>query len=144
MANSTSHFVLPYPIYAAKFSVPIPYLDADGDPTDPTTPDTEISKDAGNYTDCTEEVTTITGSNGSGYLTLTATEMTATCVFLAAKVASGPNWSTTMRPCGSSPATMRSSVLLPQPLGPCRKTASPAATCSCAMRSVSASARGQR
>ena len=83
MANSTSHFVLPFPIYAAKYSLLVTYLDADGDPTDPTTPDTEISKDAGAYADCTEEVSTITGSNGTGYITLTATEMTcfgAPCV----------------------------------------------------------------
>jgi hypothetical protein len=70
--------------------VPVPYLDADGDPTDPTTPDTEISKDGGAYADCVEEVSVITGANGSAYLTLTGDELDAALVFLAAKVASGP------------------------------------------------------
>jgi hypothetical protein len=38
---------------------PVPFLDADGDPTDPTTPDTEFSLDAGAFADCAEEVTTV-------------------------------------------------------------------------------------
>lgn len=90
MANSPGHAALPYPIKGCRFTVPVPYLDADGDPTDPTTPDTEISKDGGAFTDCTEEVTVISGANGSGYLTLTGDELDASLVFLAAKVASGP------------------------------------------------------
>lgn len=90
MANSVSHAALPYPVKGCRFTIGIPYLDADGDPTDPTTPDTERSIDAAAYADCTEEVTTITGSNGSGYITLTGDEMNGSLIMVAAKVASGP------------------------------------------------------
>jgi hypothetical protein len=81
---------LPYPIKGARFSLPIPYLDATGTPTDPTTPDTEVSKDAGAFADCTEEVTTVTGSNGVGYITLTGAETDCSMLVVCAKVASGP------------------------------------------------------
>jgi hypothetical protein len=90
VANSATHRALPYPIKGARFSLPIPYLDADGDPTDPTTPDTEVSKDAGAFADCTEEVTTVTGSNGVGYITLTGAETDCSMLVVCAKVASGP------------------------------------------------------
>lgn len=90
MSNAISHAALPYPIKGARFTTLVPYLDADGDPTDPTTPDTEVSKDGGAFADCTEEVTTISGSNGTGYLTLTGDELNASLVALCAKVASGP------------------------------------------------------
>lgn len=90
MANHFSHAALPYPIKNARYSLLVPYLDADGDPTDPTTPDTEISKDAGAFTDCAEEVSTISGSNGTGYITLTGAETDCVMAGIAAKVASGP------------------------------------------------------
>lgn len=90
MANHISHAALPYPIKGARFTLGVPYLDADGDPTDPTTPDTEFSLDAGAYADTAEEVTTITGSNGSGYLTLSGAETNGSLLFVCAKVASGP------------------------------------------------------
>lgn len=90
MANSTSHGVIPYPVRKARYSILVSYLDADGDPTDPTTPDTEVSKDAGAFADCAEEVTTISGSNGMGYITLSGAEMDCALLALAAKVASGP------------------------------------------------------
>lgn len=90
MANSTSHAALPYPIKNARFTLLVPYLDADGDPTDPTTPDTEFSGDAGAFADCAEEVSTISGSNGTGYITLTGAETNYSMLALAAKVASGP------------------------------------------------------
>lgn len=90
MANSALHAGLPFPVRNARYTIGIPYLDADGDPTDPTTPDTEISLDGGDYTDCTEEVSTIVGSNGSGFITLTGAEMDASLIFICAKVASGP------------------------------------------------------
>lgn len=89
MANSILH-AIGTPIYAAKYTVIIPYLDADGDPTDPGTPDTEVSLDGGAFADCTNEVTTISGSNGVGYITLTGDEMTAQVVVVAAKVSTGP------------------------------------------------------
>jgi len=90
MANHVSHASLPYPIKNARFTILVPYLDADGDPTDPTTPDTEFSGDAGAFADCAEEVTTITGSNGMGYITLTGAETNYSMLAVAAKVASGP------------------------------------------------------
>ena len=90
MANSVSHAALPYPIKGCRFTIAVPYLDADGDPTDPTTPDTERSIDAAAFADCTEEATTISGSNGTAYITLTGDEMNCSLLALAAKVASGP------------------------------------------------------
>jgi len=90
MANHASHAALPFPVKGARFTVQIPYLDADGDPTDPTTPDTEVSKDGGAFAACTEEVTTITGSNGVGYITLSGAETDCSMLAIAAKVASGP------------------------------------------------------
>src|SRR5574343_1285809 len=90
MANHVSHAALPYPVKGARYTVPVPYLDADGDPTDPTTPDTERSIDGAAFADCTEEVTTITGSNGAGYLTLTGAETDCSLLVVVAKVASGP------------------------------------------------------
>ena len=89
MANHASH-ALPWPVKNARYTVAVPYLDADGDPLDPTTPDTEISKDGGSYADCAEEVTTIAGSNGSGFITLSGAETDCSFFFLAAKAASGP------------------------------------------------------
>src|SRR6185436_18885657 len=90
MSNHVSHAALPYPIKGCRFSLLVPYLDADGDPTDPTTPDTEVSKDAGAFADCSEEVTTLSGSNGMGYITLTGDETNCSMLAVAAKVASGP------------------------------------------------------
>ena len=90
MANSIGHASLPFPIKGCRYTIPMLYLDADGDPTDPTTPDTEISKDGAAFADCTEEVSTITGSNGAGYITLTGDELNCSLAIVAAKVASGP------------------------------------------------------
>src|SRR4051812_16915535 len=90
MANHVSHASLPYPVKNARYTIPCPYLDADGDPLDPTTPDTEVSKDAGAFADCAEEVTTISGSNGVGYITLTGAETNCSLLVVVAKVASGP------------------------------------------------------
>ena len=90
MANSISHASLPYPVKNARYTIGVPYLDADGDPTDPTTPDTEVSQDGGAFADAAEEVTTISGSNGVGYITLTGAEMNNSLVSVVAKVSSGP------------------------------------------------------
>jgi len=90
MANHVSHAALPYPVKGCRYSLLVPYLDADGDPTDPTTPDTERSIDAAAFADCAEEVTTITGANGMGYITLTGDELNGSLIAVAAKVASGP------------------------------------------------------
>lgn len=89
MANSMAHAHI-YPIKGARFTMLVPYLDADGDPLDPTTPDTEVSIQGGAFADATEEVTTITGSNGVGYITLTGAETNGNLVAVAFKVASGP------------------------------------------------------
>ncbi len=90
MANHFSHASLPYPIRGARYTILVPYLDADGDPTAPTTPDTEISKDAGSGADCLEEVTAITAMDGMGYITLTGEELDCVMAGVNAKVASGP------------------------------------------------------
>jgi hypothetical protein len=88
MANSTSHFGLPYPVYDACYSLAMVFLDADGDPTDQVTPDTEISKDMAGFADCTNEVAADTV--GFGYLTLTSTEMSCSVAEIASKCTSGP------------------------------------------------------
>ncbi len=90
MAVHASHASVPYPIKNARFSLLVPYLDADGDPTAPTTPDTEISKDNGAAADCAEEVSATSGMDGVGLLTLSGAETDCSCVALNAKVASGP------------------------------------------------------
>lgn len=88
MANHASHAALPYPIRGARYTLLLPYLDADGDPTDPTTPDTEYSLDDGAAADTTEEVSS--PKNSVGMLTLTGAETNGSCVSVAAKAASGP------------------------------------------------------
>lgn len=90
MANHVSHGALPFPVKNARYTVLVPYLDADGDPTDPVTPDTEVSKDGAAFADAAEEATTITGSNGMAYITLTGAETDVSILALAAKVTSGP------------------------------------------------------
>lgn len=85
MANSLTH-ALPFPVRGAKYTLFIQYEDTSGNPTDPSSPDTEISVDGAAFTDCTEEVTLVTGSVGVGYITLTASEMDAAYgIVLAAK-----------------------------------------------------------
>lgn len=88
MANHASHAALPYAIKGARFSLLVPYLDADGDPTDPTTPDTEISKDDAAAADAAEEVASL--KNSVALLTLTGAETDCSCVSIAGKAASGP------------------------------------------------------
>ena len=73
MATHFSHGALPFPVRAGKFTLPLVFLDADGDPISPGTLDSEISKDGGAFSDCSNEVTYV--GNGFGYLTLTETEM---------------------------------------------------------------------
>lgn len=90
MANDVSHAALPYPVKGARYTLAVPFLDGTGTPTDPVTPDTEFSLDASAFADCAEEVTTIGGSNGMGYITLTGAETNGSLLTLAFKVASGP------------------------------------------------------
>lgn len=90
MANHASHAALPFPVKNARFTVEVPYLDADGDPTDPTTPDSEFSLDNGAFADCAEETTVATGGRGGGILTLTGAETNGSCLKLWLGAASGP------------------------------------------------------
>jgi hypothetical protein len=76
------------PIYAARYRVVFPLLDADGDlVTGATTPDSERSIDQGTFADCTNEMTEIATNSGVYYLDLTATEMTCSCLAIIAKSA---------------------------------------------------------
>lgn len=50
--------------------------------------DSEVSKDAGTFADCTSEATEIATSSGVYYLDLTATEMNADCVAVLVKSSS--------------------------------------------------------
>jgi hypothetical protein len=85
MATHFSHAALPFPVKGARYTIPISWLAADGTPTDPSSPDSEVSKDGGAFADCTEEATIISGAVGAGYLTLTGAEMNATLLKVAAK-----------------------------------------------------------
>lgn len=87
MASHISHAALPYPIRNARFTVRVPFRVAAGTPTDPTTPDTEVSVDGGaSFADLAEEITT-GGSNGLGFVTLTGAETNNSAVDIAAKSA---------------------------------------------------------
>jgi len=82
--------LLPFPLYGAPFRVLFPMLDADGDLVANCagdTPDSEVSKDCGNFADCTNEMTEIEVDGGMYYLDLTGTEMTADSLVVIAKVA---------------------------------------------------------
>lgn len=73
------------PKKGAEFLLIIPIFDNDGDVvTGATGLDSEISKDAGAFTDCANEVTEL-GSSGIYTLTLTATEMNADVVAVIVK-----------------------------------------------------------
>ena len=70
----------------AAYRVYFPVLDADGDlVTGAAGLDSEISKDGGTFTDCTNEATEIATSSGMYYLELTATEMNADAVCIIVK-----------------------------------------------------------
>lgn len=90
MANSASHGSLPYPIKNARFSILVPFLDADGDPTAQTTPDTEFSGDNGAAADTAEEVSATSGMDGIGLLTFTGAETNYSTLAANFKAASGP------------------------------------------------------
>lgn len=66
--------------------------------------DSEVSKDAGTMTDCTNEATEIATSSGHYYLDLTSTEMNADCVVVQVKSS-------------TSGAVTRTLVLYPQEAG---------------------------
>lgn len=80
---------LPVPRKNAAYRVTFPILDADGDlVTGATGLDSEISKDAGTFADCTNEATEIATSSGVYYLDLTSTEMNADTVAIIVKTTS--------------------------------------------------------
>ena len=71
------------------YRVTFPILDADGDlVTGATGLDSEVSKDGGTFTDCTNEATEIATSSGVYYLDLTASEMNADTVAVIVKTSS--------------------------------------------------------
>jgi hypothetical protein len=77
------------PKKGVAYRVTFPILDADGDlVTGATGLDSEISKDGGTFTDCTNEATEIAINSGVYYLDLTATEMSADTVALIIKTTS--------------------------------------------------------
>ena len=76
----------PIPIKNTAYRVTFPILDADGDlVTGATGLDSEVSKDAGTFADCTNEATEIATASGMYYLDLTSTEMNADCVAVIVK-----------------------------------------------------------
>ena len=76
----------PIPKKGVAYRLTVPILDADGDlVTGAAALDSEVSKDAGTFTDCTNEATEIATSSGFYYLDLTATEMNADTVAVMVK-----------------------------------------------------------
>jgi hypothetical protein len=76
----------PVPRKNAAYRVTFPILDADGDlVTAAAGLDTEISKDGGTFTDCTNEATEIATASGMYFLDLTSTEMNADTVTIIVK-----------------------------------------------------------
>ena len=79
----------PFPLKNTAYRVTFPILDADGDLVAGATGlDSEVSKDGGTFTDCTNEATQIATSSGVYYLDLTATEMNADTVAIIVKTTS--------------------------------------------------------
>lgn len=78
------------PVKNQAYRVTFPILDADGDLVAGATGlDSEVSKDAGTFTDCTSEATQIATSSGMYYLDLTADEMNADTVAIIVKSTEG-------------------------------------------------------
>lgn len=76
----------PIPLKNTAYRVTFPILDADGDlVTGAAGLDSEVSKDAGTFADCTNEATEIATASGMYYLDLTAGEMNADCVAIIVK-----------------------------------------------------------
>ena len=87
----------PVPIKNTAYRVTFPIYDADGDlVTGATGLDSEVSKDAGTFADCTNEATEIATSSGIYYLDLTSTEMNADCVAVIVKTSSTGAKTTTL------------------------------------------------
>lgn len=83
MASTDAH---PVPQKNVAYRVTFPMYDADGDlVTGASSPDSEVSKDGGTFTDCTNEATEIATSSGMYFLDLTSTEMNADTVAVIVK-----------------------------------------------------------
>lgn len=79
----------PLPKKNIAYRVTFPILDADGDlVTGATGLDSEVSKDGGTFTDCTNEATEIATSSGMYFLDLITAEMNADTVALIIKTTS--------------------------------------------------------
>jgi hypothetical protein len=80
---------MPVPRKNTAYRITFPIFDADGDlVTGATGLDSEVSKDGGTFTDCTNEATEIATSSGMYYLDLTSTEMNADTVAVIVKTSS--------------------------------------------------------
>lgn len=89
----------PFPVKNQAYRVVFPILDADGDlVTGASSLDSEVSKDQGAFTDCTNEATEIATNSGVYYLDLTATEMNADCVSVIVKSTEGKTTVLTLYP----------------------------------------------
>ncbi len=76
----------PFPLKNTAYRVTFPILDADGDSvTGAAGLDSEVSKDGGTFTDCTNEATEIATNSGVYYLDLSSTEMNADTVAIIVK-----------------------------------------------------------
>lgn len=80
---------VPVPRRNVAYRVTFPIIDADGDlVTGATGLDSEVSKDAGTFADCTNEATEIATSSGVYYLDLVASETDADTVAIIVKTSS--------------------------------------------------------
>ena len=80
---------LPVPQKNVAYRLTFPIYKSDGTLiTGATGLDSEVSKDAGTFADCTNEATEIATSSGVYYLDLTSTEMNADCVSIVVKTSS--------------------------------------------------------
>lgn len=79
----------PLPIKNTAYRLTFPIYKSDGTLiTGATALDSEVSKDAGTFADCTNEATEIATSSGVYYLDITSTEMNADCVAVVIKTSS--------------------------------------------------------
>lgn len=79
----------PLPIKNTAYRLTFPIYKSDGTLiTGATALDSEVSKDAGTFADCTNEATEIATSSGVYYLDITSTEMNADCVAVVVKTSS--------------------------------------------------------
>lgn len=85
------------PLKGFAYRVTFPILDADGDlVTGAAALDSEVSKDAGTFADCTNEATEIATSSGMYYLDLTSSEMDADTVAVIVKTSTSGAKTTTL------------------------------------------------